>query len=100
MLEIYCPYCEALRDEEEFTYGGDGAVRRPEHPEALDDEAWGAYLFFRPNPRGRHLELWSHSAGCRRFFKVVRDTASYEIFESLPLPGGAEAAAQAQEHGA
>jgi sarcosine oxidase subunit delta len=29
-----------------------------------------------------HREVWFHSAGCRKFFNVVRDTQTYEIHES------------------
>ena len=33
----------------------------------------------RKNPKGRHAELWVHSHGCRRWFHVVRDTATNRI---------------------
>ena len=48
-------------------------------PADLDDAEWAEYLFFRDNPKGPFAERWSHSAGCRRWFNVVRDTATYEI---------------------
>ena len=47
---IPCPVC-GLRDQSEFTYGGDAHVVRP----ALDDghaEHWAAYVYDRTNPRG------------------------------------------------
>ena len=78
MLLIPCPWC-GERDEIEFTYGGEAGVRHPSDPEALDDSAWGAYLFVRANPKGPFAERWCHSAGCRRWFELVRDTATHEV---------------------
>ncbi len=78
MLLIECPYC-GPRDESEFSYSGEGHIVRPLKPEELSDEEWADYVFYRTNPRGRHLEQWSHSSGCRRYFNVERDTETYEI---------------------
>jgi heterotetrameric sarcosine oxidase delta subunit len=61
MLLIPCPWCGA-RDEVELT-----------------DGEWADFLFVRDNPRGPWSERWFHTAGCRRWFNVVRDTATYEI---------------------
>ena len=80
MLLIECPWC-GPRDESEFTYGGEAHIVRPEDPDATSDEEWAAYLFYRKNPRGGHLEQWCHSSGCRRWFNVRRDTMTYEIAE-------------------
>jgi sarcosine oxidase subunit delta len=85
MLHIHCPYCQEQREEEEFHCCGEAHIARPLQPEALSDEAWGDYLFFRKNPRGIHHEMWHHTAGCRRYFNVTRDTLSYEILETYPL---------------
>lgn len=85
MLLIHCPYCEEAREEEEFSYGGEANITRPADPEVLTDEAWGDYLFFRRNDRGNHVELWHHTAGCRRFFKVLRNTVTYEIHASCRI---------------
>jgi len=85
MLHIPCPWC-GPRDETEFTYGGDGTLNRPE-PSAeppLDD--WIEYIYRRDNPKGPHLELWHHSAGCRQWFRVHRDTATHRILEAT-APG-------------
>ena len=79
MLAIYCPHCGETRAEEEFSYAGEGDIRRPLAPAELSDEEWGRYLHFRRNPRGEHREMWCHTAGCRRYFNVMRDTVSYEI---------------------
>ena len=82
---IHCPYCEELRDEQEFSYAGEAHITRPVDPEALSDKEWGDYLFFRKNPRGEHREMWMHTAGCRKFFNVVRNTETYEVLKSYRL---------------
>lgn len=78
MLHIPCPWC-GERDEVEFQYGGQAHVDYPTDPNALDDAEWGRYLFVRSNPRGEFAERWVHSAGCRRWFNVIRDTETNMI---------------------
>ena len=78
MLLIPCPYC-GPRDEVEFHYGGQAHVARPKDPDALTDAEWADYLFMRDNPKGPFRERWAHSAGCRRWFNMVRDTATHRI---------------------
>jgi len=78
MLLIECPWC-GPRDEVEFRYGGQAGVAYPKDPDALDDAAWAAFVFFRDNPKGLFAERWVHSAGCRRWFNVVRDTLTHEF---------------------
>lgn len=78
MLLIPCPWCGS-RPEIEFSYGGEAHLARPEHPEALDDAAWTAYLYLRSNPRGLHAERWRHARGCGRFFNALRDTTTDAI---------------------
>jgi heterotetrameric sarcosine oxidase delta subunit len=85
MLLISCPWC-GEREEPEFGYGGQAHVAYPPDPEALDDEQWAQYLFFRANPKGPFAERWVHSAGCRRWFNAVRDTVTNE-FVSVYRPG-------------
>jgi sarcosine oxidase subunit delta len=85
MLLIHCPYCEEAREEEEFTPAGQAHIQRPLDPEALTDEQWAKYLFFRKNPRGLHHELWNHAAGCRKFFNVTRHTVTYQISETYKI---------------
>jgi sarcosine oxidase subunit delta len=93
MLLIPCPWC-GPRDEVEFHYGGEARIARPADPGALDDAAWAEYLFMRNNPKGPLAERWVHSAGCRRWFNLVRDTAThrilavYRIGEPPPSRGG------------
>jgi heterotetrameric sarcosine oxidase delta subunit len=94
MLLIPCPWC-GPRDEVEFRYGGEAHIARPADPAALDDAAWAGYLYMRANPKGLLAERWVHSAGCRRWFNLIRDTlshrivASYRIGEAPPEPSGA-----------
>lgn len=89
MLQIPCPWC-GLRDETEFKYGGEAHIARPENPDALSDAEWAGYVFMHANPMGPYRERWVHSAGCRRWFNVVRDTVtsritgSYRIGEAPP----------------
>ena len=78
MLLIDCPYC-GPRAEIEFQFGGEAHIARPDDPTALSDEEWADFLFMRGNPKGVVLERWMHAAGCRRWFNVARDTATYRI---------------------
>lgn len=78
MLIIECPWC-GPRDQTEFICGGEAHIVRPEEPERLSDEQWADYLFMRTNTKGMHREQWCHSAGCRRWFYVQRDTVTYAI---------------------
>ena len=75
MLLIPCPYC-GERPELEFAYAGEAGIVRPVDPALLDDEAWGAFLYQRSNPRGLHGERWRHVNGCGRFFNTWRNTVS------------------------
>lgn len=90
MLLISCPWC-GPRDEAEYHYGGQAHVPYPADPAMLSDEAWARYLFFRDNPRGPFAERWCHSAGCRRWFNVLRDTSTdrilvvYKLDEPRPV---------------
>jgi len=78
MLQIKCPWC-GIRDEDEFTCGGQSHITRPANPEKASDEQWAAYLFDRANPKGISLERWHHSFGCRQWFNIARHTVSHEI---------------------
>lgn len=84
MLLIPCPWC-GPRDEIEFRYGGQAHVGYPADPDALSDEEWAEYLFMRDNPRGWWSERWMHTAGCRRWFNLTRNTATYEIGSAYPV---------------
>ena len=77
MLRIDCPVC-GLRDETEFTYGGDANVTRPAMDE-MDAKVWSDYVFIRDNPRGMHKEYWHHAQGCRQWLVLERDTLTHEM---------------------
>ena len=85
MLLIPCPWC-GPRSQIEFTYGGDATVRRP----ALDapEEEWFATSTSATTRWGRTTNGGLHSAGCRQWFDVRRDTRTHEILGSA-APGEA-----------
>ncbi len=85
MFLLYCPHCEEHREEEEFHASGQAHLARPTDPDNCTDVEWGEFLYFRKNPKGLHRELWHHSAGCRKYFNVLRNTASYEIIGSYKV---------------
>ena len=80
MFLINCPYC-GERDQAEFSCGGEAHISRPDYSISLTDKEWSEYLFLRSNPKGIFVERWVHSHGCRRWFNLVRDTVTNEIFE-------------------
>ena len=84
MLNIKCPYC-GDRSQKEFAYGGDGTVVRPELNQQISDEKWDEFVYLRKSPRGKHIELWHHIAGCRQWIKVQRDTVTHEIFRTAKM---------------
>ena len=84
MLLISCPHCGPC-DETEFHCGGEAHVARPHDPAALDDAAWGEFIFMRNNPKGQFNERWVHAAGCRRWFNMVRDTVTHRILAVYPM---------------
>ena len=73
---IPCIRC-GPRDENEFICGGTSHIARP--PLEQTDAVWGEYLFFRDNPKGRHLERWRHVSGCGLWFNLARDTVTHEV---------------------
>lgn len=72
---IPCPFCGS-RDANEFSYLGDAGVPR--------DKPNADAVYIRPNPMGRHRELWQHLSGCRLWLVVTRDTRTHEVFEAVP----------------
>ena len=84
MLEIKCPYC-GKRSQNEFSYGGDASVKRPQLENNISDKDWDDFVYLRNNPRGKHLEFWHHVAGCRQWFKILRDTATHEISKTYKI---------------
>ena len=47
-------------------------------PDAGPD-SWFDYVYLRENPRGGYEEYWHHTAGCRRWLVVCRDTVTHEV---------------------
>ena len=88
MLLIPCPYC-GERAQVEFAYGGDATRQRP--PDGAPDEAWYEYVYLRSNPRGPHREWWLHHAGCGRWIRVIRDTATHAVLGAESASGPARA---------
>ena len=78
MFLIRCPYC-GERDLSDFAYGGEAHIARPADSESMSNGEWGNYVFVRANPKGPHAERWNHQAGCRRWFNMLRNTATDEI---------------------
>jgi len=96
MLLITCPHC-GPREESEFACGGEAHIARPLVENSITDAEFADYLFLRDNPKGMFLERWRHTAGCRRWFNLARDTVSHDIIEiyamgSLPRKAAAKAA--------
>ena len=84
MMLIDCPFC-GPRNETEFSCGGEAHIARPLAENKISDAEFADYLFMRDNPKGLFLERWRHSAGCRRWFNMARDTVSHKIVEIYPM---------------
>lgn len=84
MLLIECPCCGARGEETEFHCGGEAHIER-RADDAHSDEDLGAYLFERRNPKGLHAERWRHLYGCGKWFHLLRDTRTLEIFGAYPI---------------
>lgn len=97
MLLIDCPHC-GLRDEAEFSCGGEAHIARPLAENSITDAQFADYLFYRHNPKGVFLERWRHASGCRRWFNAVRDTVSHEIIEIYAMGALPKTKAGKQAH--
>lgn len=78
MFLITCPYC-GERDQSEFAHAGEAHIARPTETDEMSDEDWSQFVFIRSNPKGVFAERWWHASGCRRFFNMLRNTATDEI---------------------
>lgn len=83
MLLVPCPYC-GPRNSADLHYVGESRAR-PDPNTATADQ-WRTYLYSERNPAGWLHESWYCRSGCRRYFKVERNTATNE-FRDPPLPG-------------
>ena len=52
----------AIRDETEFSCGGEAHIARPLAENTITDAEFAEYLFLRDNPKGVFLERWQHGA--------------------------------------
>ena len=102
MFIITCPHC-GPRDEDEFSYGGEAHIARPASPAELTDAGWADFVFMRTNTKGVFAERWYHAAGCRKWFNVLRNTATdrilavYGMGERPPAVDGQDLATPAGE---
>ena len=78
MFVITCPNC-GERDLSEFAYGGEAHIFRPDWRDDMSDAEWAEFVFMRTNPKGVFAERWNHAAGCRRWFNMLRNTATDDI---------------------
>ena len=46
MLHIKCPYC-GIRSQNEFSYGGDASVKRPELNKQITDQEWDTFVYLK-----------------------------------------------------
>jgi methylglutamate dehydrogenase subunit B len=81
-MRITCPCC-GERDVREFSYLGDATMSRPEPDGADAEEAFFEHVYLRDNPAGTHHELWYHTAGCRSWLKVTRNTLTHDIVSAV-----------------
>ena len=58
MLHIKCPHC-GMRSQNEFSYGGDATVKRPELNKEISDQDWDNFVYNRKSLRGKHLSFGS-----------------------------------------
>jgi sarcosine oxidase subunit delta len=77
-MRIRCPHC-GERPSEEFTYLGDAGPKRPETNDPESMEEWFDYVYLRDNRKGKMLEYWHHSGGCRTWLVAERDTETHEF---------------------
>lgn len=83
-MQIFsCPFC-GPRPEYEFHFGGDLGNARPEGFDAVPDQLWADYLWFRNNPKGMAREVWMHLT-CGEMFAMTRDTVTMAADPGQPL---------------
>ena len=82
-FHIRCPNC-GPRPASEFGYGGEV---RPAADPALTEREEIERLWLRRNVAGPQRERWFHTAGCRRYLTLTRDTRDNAI---LVEPGATD----------
>jgi sarcosine oxidase, subunit delta len=76
-MRLPCPIC-GPRDEAEFSFGGQSHIDRPGPPDTVGAQDWADYLYHHDVPAGWQTERWVHSAGCRQWFNLQRNTVTHE----------------------
>ena len=78
MHPLECPRC-GRRPLDEFTFGGE----RRSTPDWLADPDERDYdeVWIFENPAGPTTERWFHTAGCRRWLTVRRDTTVDHVLD-------------------
>lgn len=79
---IKCPHC-GIRPVEEFTFLGDADVVRPASNDPSTMDQWFDYVYLRENPRGAFNEYAQHSAGCRAWLVVSRNTDTHAVYSTV-----------------
>ena len=79
---ITCRNC-GRRSSNEFSFGGE-VIPFPLGVRETADESY-ARIWLRKNVRGIQAERWFHSAGCRRWTTVGRDTLTNEVTDQSEL---------------
>lgn len=69
-MKLTCPNC-GTRSVEEFRYG-----EIPNVPDSITDVDARDIdrIYMKANPYGTTIEAWFHEFGCRRWFRMERDT--------------------------
>lgn len=74
-LRLTCPNC-GERPYWEFAFGGEVPPPRPAD-ETFDEDFERVWI--KRNAAGLQSERWFHSAGCRRWLTLVRDTLTNDV---------------------
>ena len=67
MLYIKCPHC-GMRSQNEFSYGGDASVKRPELDKEISDQDWDNFVY---NRKRRFCSKRRNGTYKNKFFYVM-----------------------------
>jgi len=76
MLLVPCPHC-GPRNSADMRYVGESQIR-PD-PNNTPMTQWRDYLYMHDNPAGWLVETWYCRSGCRKYFKLERNTDTNEF---------------------
>ena len=57
MLHIKCPHC-GIRSQNEFSYGGDATVKRPELNKEISDQEWDNFVYYRKKSERKNIKSY------------------------------------------